>query len=201
MKKLAIFISGRGSNLKNILENKDKFNAKIELVFSDKADAYGLNYAKENNIKIATLNKKEFNTKKEFDLELLKILKSNNIDAIILAGYMKILSSFIVKKYKYNILNIHPALLPAFPGLDAQKQALDYGAKISGATVHFVDEGVDTGPIIIQESVNIFDNDTEELLSKRILEVEHKIYPIAIELFTHNKLNIINNRKVLIVNQ
>lgn len=198
MKRLAIFISGRGSNLKNIIENKHNFNATIELVFSDKKDAFGLNYARENNIKIATLNKKDFSTKIDFDKELLSILKNNNIDSIILAGYMKILSPLLIKEYKNNIINIHPALLPAFTGLDAQKQALEYGAKITGATVHFVDEGVDTGPIIIQESVPIYEDDTEELLSQRILMIEHKIYPKAIELFTKDYLEIINNRKVII---
>jgi len=198
MKRLAIFISGRGSNLKNIIENKHNFNATIELVFSDKKDAFGLNYARENNIKIATLNKKDFSNKIDFDKELLSILRNNNIDSIILAGYMKILSPLLIKEYKNNIINIHPALLPAFTGLDAQKQALEYGAKITGATVHFVDEGVDTGPIIIQESVPIYEDDTEELLSQRILMIEHKIYPKAIELFTKDYLEIINNRKVII---
>jgi len=198
--KLAVFASGRGSNLKSLIEaqKNEQFKAKIELVFSDNINAKALSIAKENNIFTESLDRKNFDNKEDFNKAILDILNRYKIEAIVLAGYMRILSPIIVNQYKYKILNIHPSLLPSFPGLDPQKKAIEYGVKVSGATVHFVDEGVDSGPIIIQMPVPVLDNDTENTLSKRILEQEHIIYPKAVDLFTSGKLTI--KDRVVIIN-
>jgi len=143
------------------------------------------------------LKTETFKTKEGFDTELVKILKENGVELVILAGFMRIITPVLLKSFYGRIMNIHPALLPSFPGLHGQRQALEYGVKFSGCTVHFVDEGVDTGPIIIQSAVPVLDNDTEETLAARILKEEHKIYPRAIQLFADGRLEVIG-RKVRI---
>lgn len=199
---MAIFISGRGSNMHAILSSHAQAklrNIDPRVVISNNKDAPGLKIAKKQ-FEIAT-EVISSNGKKgwEYDQEIDSVLKrydvypSNGI--ICLAGYMRILSAQFVKKYKLRILNVHPSLLPAFKGLNAQKQAFDYGVKISGCTVHFIDDNIDTGPIIIQESVPIYDSDTEEDISIRILKIEHKLYPLAIKLFSEGKLRL-EGRKV-----
>jgi len=205
MINLAIIISGRGSNMKAILSSISSGNIKNvnpTVVISNREDAIGLEIAK-NNFNIPT----EIvlgNGKKgwDYDKEIVSKLRSYNVlpsnGLICLAGYMKIISTEFVNEYKFRIMNIHPALLPSFRGLHAQKQALDYGVKVSGCTVHFVDDGVDTGPIILQQAVNIYTTDTEDDISNRILELEHKLYPQAVKLFAENKLKV-EGRKVIIL--
>ena len=202
MLKMAIFISGRGSNMNAILSahaQSELKNIQPSVVISNKKEAPGLKIAKEKfgiaTEVILSNGKKGW----EYDQEIDSVLKNYGVypsnGIICLAGYMRILSTEFVRKYKLRILNVHPSLLPSFKGLHAQKQAFDYGAKISGCTVHFIDDDVDTGPIIIQECVPIYESDTEEDLSNRILQLEHKLYPLAIKLFSDGKLKL-DGRKV-----
>lgn len=193
MKNLAIFISGRGSNFHAIAQNIESGvipNAKIACVVSNNPNAKGLQYAKQQGFDILSLSPKDFSSNLEYDKVILEKLQPYDIDLICLAGYMKIVSPVLVSAYEGRIINIHPALLPAFPGLHAQKQAIDYGAKVSGCTVHFVDNGVDTGPIILQKAVDIMPEDDEELLSERILIEEHKLYIEAVRLFCEDKISL-----------
>ena len=197
--KLGVLISGSGSNLQSIIDNIEKGSLKavIKIVISNKPDAFGITRAKKHGIPFVVLKNGDFKSKEDFDSELIKILKDNSVDLIVLAGFMRIISPAFLKAFEQKIMNIHPALLPSFPGLHGQRQAFDYGVKFSGCTVHFVDEGVDTGPIIIQSVVPVLDDDTEETLAARILKEEHKIYPQAIQFFANGKIEIIG-RKVRI---
>ncbi len=193
MKKIGVLISGRGSNLQAIIDAK----LPVAVVISNNPTAFGLERAKKHNIPAIVINNKEYKDKNTYELEIVKVLKQHNVDLVCLAGYMRIVGKVLLEHYPEKILNIHPALLPSFPGLHGQKQALVHGAKVSGATVHFVDEGCDTGPIILQVVVPVKDDDTEDTLSARILEQEHKIYPEAIKLYCEGKLKI-EGRKVKI---
>ena len=197
--KLGVLISGNGSNLQSIVDHIEKGSLKaiIKIVISNNPEAYGITRAKKHGIPIVVLKNGDFKNKEEFDLELIRILKSNFVDLVILAGFMRIITPTLLKAFPHKIMNIHPALLPSFPGIHGQKQALEYGVKLSGCTVHFVDEGVDTGPIIIQSAVQVFDDDTEETLAARILKEEHRIYSQAIQLFAEGKIEI-KGRKVRI---
>jgi phosphoribosylglycinamide formyltransferase-1 len=197
--KLGVLISGSGSNLQSIIDNIENGSLKavIKIVISNKPDAFGITRAKKHGIPFVVLKNGDFKSKEDFDSELIKILKDNSVDLIVLAGFMRIISPAFLKAFEQKIMNIHPALLPSFPGLHGQRQAFDYGVKFSGCTVHFVDEGVDTGPIIIQSVVPVLDDDTEETLAARILKEEHKIYPQAIQFFANGKIEI-KGRKVLI---
>ena len=199
--KLGILISGNGSNLQSIIDNIEKGSLKaiIKIVISNNPDAYGLVRAEKHSIPCIVLKNNDFKSKEDFDSEIVNILKSNNVDLVVLAGFMRILTPVLLKAFPLRIMNIHPALLPSFPGIHGQKQAVDYGVKISGCTVHFVDEGVDTGPIIIQRAVSVLDDDTEDTLAARILKEEHKIYPHAIQLFADGKIEI-KGRRVIIKN-
>ena len=190
---LAVLVSGRGSNLQAMIDNIENGNienASIGVVISDVADAYALERAKKHGIDAIFIDPKNFANKTEYEQELIKILDSHNTDLIVLAGYMRIVGKDVISAYKNRILNIHPTLLPSFTGLHSHKQTLDYGVKVSGCTVHFVDEGMDTGPIILQSCVPVLENDTEDTLSQRILEQEHKIYPQAVKLFIEGKLKV-----------
>jgi phosphoribosylglycinamide formyltransferase-1 len=197
--KLGILISGNGSNLQSIVDNIEQGSLKaiIKIVVSNNPEAYGITRAKKHGIPVVVFKNDEFKNKEDFDSELVKILKNEGVELVILAGFMRIITPTLLKAFAGRIMNIHPALLPSFPGIHGQKQALDYGVKLSGCTVHFVDEGVDTGPIIIQSAVQVFDDDTEETLAARILKEEHKIYPRAIQFFAEGKIEI-NGRKVRI---
>ncbi len=197
--RIGVLLSGRGSNFRAILKETLKGNIKAEIVvvISNKKNARGLATARSNGIRAVYLSPKGFNSREEYDKELVRILEEERVDLVLLAGYMRIVTPYFVKKFAGRIMNIHPALLPSFPGLHAQKKALDYGVRYSGCTVHFVDEEVDHGPIILQAVVPVYQNDTEETLSERILKEEHKIYPLAVKLFFENKLEIIG-RKVII---
>ena len=197
---LGILCSGRGSNLQSIIENIDNgnINAEIKIVLTDKPNAMALNRAKDAGIKAVCVNRKEFETREAFEEALIKELKAANVTLVILAGFMRLLSPLFVRAYEGRIMNIHPALLPSFQGAHAHRDVLAYGVKVSGCTVHFVDEGMDSGPIILQEAVPVLDGDTEETLAARVLKVEHKIYPEAIRLFEEGKLKV-EGRKVKIL--
>ena len=200
--KLAILISGRGSNMKAILDAIKKQNIPIKpmVVISNKPTAMGLKIARKIGVQTEIIESKGFQGNRwEYDKKIMHILNKYEItpknSLICLAGFMRILSPEFIKKFKNRILNIHPSILPAFPGLDAQRQAIESGVSHSGCTVHFVDEGVDTGPIIVQETVKIKNDDTEETLSKRILTKEHKAYVKAVKLIAEKKINV-TGRKV-----
>ncbi|WP_048815400.1 phosphoribosylglycinamide formyltransferase [Methanosalsum zhilinae] len=190
---IAVLVSGRGSNLQSIIDNIESGyirNASINVVVSDVHDAYALERARDRAIDAIFINPSEHGSKKDYEKYLIGILEEYSIDLILLAGYMRLLGNSFIRRYKNRIMNIHPSLLPSFKGLDAQKQALEYGVKVSGCTVHFVDEGMDSGPIILQQSVRVLENDTVESLSERILEQEHVIYPEAVKLFVEGKLKV-----------
>ena len=165
--KLGVLISGNGSNLQSIVDHIEEGSLKaiIKIVISNNPEAYGITRAKKLGIPVVFLRNGDFQNKAAFDLELIRILKNNCVDLVILAGFMRIITPALLNAFPHKIMNIHPALLPSFPGIHGQKQALDYGVKLSGCTVHFVDEGVDTGPIILQSAVQVFDNDTEDTLA------------------------------------
>lgn len=198
---LGVLISGNGSNLQSIIDHIEagSLKAVIKIVVSNSPDAFGITRAKKHGIPFTVLKNSDFKNKEEFDAAMIKTLKDNDVELVILAGFMRIISPTLLKAFPGRVMNIHPALLPSFPGLHAQKQAFDYGVKVSGCTVHFVDEGVDTGPIIIQAAVPVLDGDTEDTLAARILKEEHKIYPRAIQLFAEGKIEIYG-RKVNIIN-
>ena len=199
--KLGVLVSGRGSNLQAIIDNigKDLLAAEIAVVISDQPDAYSLERARNHNIPAIYISAKGYKGKRdEYDALLVKELQKNKVDLVCLAGFMRIITPTLIKSFPNRILNIHPALLPAFPGLHVQKAALDHGVKFSGCTVHFVDENMDTGPIIIQAVVPVLDNDTADSLSERILKQEHKIYSRAIQLYSEGRLKI-DGRRVFVV--
>ena len=199
MTKLAVLCSGRGSDLQSIIDaiNAKKFSAEIEVVITDKPNVQALTRAENAGIKNICVDRKLFSSRADFEAEILKYLAG--IDLVVLAGFMRILSPEFVKKFSGRLMNIHPSLLPSFPGAHAHRDVLAYGVKVSGCTVHFVDEGTDSGPIILQSAVEVLDDDTEETLAARVLEQEHKIYPQAIKLFVEGKLKI-SGRKVIIDN-
>ena len=198
MINIAVLVSGRGTNLQAIINaiKRGTIVGKIEIVLSDNPGAYALKRAERNDIKTQVVNYKSFSSKEEYEQEIMQQLDNYKVDLIVLAGYMRILGSGFIEKYRYRIINIHPALLPAFPGLNAQRQALKYGVKIRDCTVHFVDEGMDSGPIILQKAIKVRQSDDEESLSKRILKYEHQLLPRAIQLYAQNKIQILDNRRV-----
>lgn len=200
--RIAVLVSGRGSNLQAIIDNIEKglLPSELAVVISDQTDAYALERARAHNIPAVLVSAKGYkNKREEYDALLVKELRERNVDLVCLAGFMRIITPVLIRAFPNRILNIHPSLLPAFPGLHVQKKALDHGVKFSGCTVHFVDEGMDTGPIIIQAVVPILDSDTEDSLSERILKQEHKIYSRAIQLFAEGRLKI-EGRRVLVSN-
>jgi len=202
MVKLGVLVSGRGSNLQAIIDNIENgtLSAELAVVISDQADAYALERARKHGLAAVHVSAKGFKGKREeYDALLVKELRERDVELVCLAGFMRIITPTLIKAYSNHILNIHPALLPAFPGLHVQKAALEYGVRFSGCTVHFVDEGIDTGPIIIQAVVPILDNDTEDSLSTRILRQEHKIYSRAIQLYADGRLAI-RGRRVSVSN-
>lgn len=201
MYKIAVLISGGGTNLQSIIDainNNYLENCSIEYVISDKVGAFGIDRAKKNNIKTHELDKKQY--KDSLSDKILEII-DGKVDLLVLAGYLSILKGDLLKKFKDRIINIHPSLIPAFCGngmygLKVHEKALEYGVKVSGCTVHFVDEGTDTGSIIIQKAVKVEDNDTPESLQKRVLVEEHKALPEAIKLLSEGKISI-KGRKVV----
>ncbi|MBE9531703.1 MAG: phosphoribosylglycinamide formyltransferase [Proteobacteria bacterium] len=196
---IAVLVSGSGTNLQSIIDSVESGHLKvnIKLVLSDNAEAYALKRAKKHNIATAIITKADYPKRKEFDQKTVETLKEHSIELVVLAGFMRLLSPVMIDAFPERIINIHPSLLPAFPGLDVQKKALEHGVKFSGCTVHFVDEGLDSGAIIIQEVVPVLDGDTVETLKARILEKEHIIYPKAIEYISKGLIQI-NGRRVKI---
>ena len=196
--KIGILISGRGSNMTAIVEAVQSGlipDSDVMVVISDKTSAEGLIKAKERGIETLVISKKEC-AREEHDAEIVSELKKRNVELICLAGYMRLLSPEFIRAFPNKIINIHPSLLPSFKGLDAQKQAIDYGVKISGCTVHFVDENLDHGAIILQKAVEVADDDTSESLSKRILEYEHALYTEAIKKIVTGKVEIRGRRVI-----
>ncbi len=204
--KIGVLVSGRGSNLQAIhgAIQSGALQASIAVVISNKKEAPGLARAKAEGLPCVFHDPKAFageaNAREAYDQALVEILKNYGVDLVILAGYMRIVTSTLINRYQWKMMNIHPSLLPAFPGLSAQQQALDWGVKISGCTVHFVTEGVDEGPIILQAAVPVREGDTADSLSSRILKEEHRIYPEAIQLFAEGRLQI-QGRQVKILPQ
>jgi len=198
--KIAVFLSGRGSNFLALHDavQKGQINADIVLVFSNKKEARGLQIAQERNLHTLFLDPKSYPSREEYEQDIINELKERDVDLICLAGYMKILSSSFCLEFPHRIMNIHPALLPSFPGLHVQKKAIEWGVRYSGATVHFVTAEVDMGPIITQAVVPVHQDDNEETLSERILKEEHKIYPEAVKLFFEGRVEV-RGRRVFII--
>lgn len=198
--KIVVFLSGRGSNFLAIHDAilAGTINAEIALVFSNKKEAAGLEAAKKRNLETLHLNPKNYDSSKDYETAIIKELKKKDIDLICLAGYMKILSPLLCTEFLNKIINIHPGLLPSFPGLHVQQKAIDWGVRFSGATVHFVTPDVDMGPIILQAVVPVLQDDTEATLSERILREEHKIYPESVRLYFEGKL-LIKGKRVLFI--
>ena len=197
MKRIGILLSGRGSNFEAIARQIDegKLGAEIAVVISNVEAAPGLQRARERGLDAFCANSKGL-SREAFDRQVIEILEGKQVELVCLAGFMRLLSSSFIQAFRNRILNIHPSLLPAFPGLDAQRQALDYGVKVSGCTVHFVDEGLDSGPIVSQAVVPVLEGDTEESLSARILEQEHQIYPKAISLVLSGPVRLEGRRVI-----
>lgn len=195
MKNLGILISGRGSNFEAIAQAvaSGTVPARIALVVSNRPDAAGLERARLMELKALSIPSVG-RPREAFERDLLAAVESSQVDILCLAGFMRVLSPFFLRQFPGPILNIHPSLLPSFPGLDAQKQALDYGVKFSGCTVHLVDEGVDSGPVILQAVVPVLDGDTEETLSARILQEEHRIYPEAVRRVVQGEVKLTGRR-------
>jgi phosphoribosylglycinamide formyltransferase-1 len=196
---IAVLVSGSGTNLQAIIDQIEakRLDAKIEVVLSNKADAYGLVRAKNHGIATEVLDHKQFPSREAYDQAVVDILRARGVELVVLAGFMRLLSPVFVKAYSNRIMNIHPALLPSFPGLHVQKKAVDHGVRFSGCTVHFVNEECDEGPIIIQSVVPVFPDDTDEVLAARILKQEHRIYPRAIQLYAEGRLRV-EGRRVLV---
>ncbi|MFO0699900.1 MAG: phosphoribosylglycinamide formyltransferase [Nitrospira sp.] len=201
--RVAVLASGRGSNLQAMIDaiERGQVQAKIVAVVSNKKDAIALERARTHGLKDLFVDPKPFagqpDSREAYDRALLEILQQHEVELVLLAGYMKIVTAVLVNAYANRMMNIHPSLLPSFPGLDVQAKAIDWGCKLAGCTVHFVTEGVDEGPIIIQAAVPILDNDTSETLAARILVQEHKVYPRAVQLFAEGRLRV-EGRRVFI---
>jgi phosphoribosylglycinamide formyltransferase-1 len=194
--RLGVLVSGSGTNLQSILDHcrKRQIDAVTAVVVSNRPEAYALTRARQAQVPTAVVENKLFATREEFDARLVEILREHRVELVCLAGFMRLLSPVLIQAFPNRILNIHPALLPAFPGLDVQKKALEYGVRFSGCTVHVVDEGCDTGPIVIQAAVPVAPDDTPETLAARILKQEHRIYPRAIQLFAEGRITLEGRR-------
>ncbi len=197
--KIGVLASGRGSNFQAIIDATEagRIRARIQLLVTDNPEAFSIERAKKHGIEHVVMRPKDYGSRDEYFRNIGAELKKQGVDLVILAGFMRIVGKPLLDAYPNRVMNIHPALLPSFPGLHGQKQANDYGVKMSGCTVHFVDEGMDTGPVIIQAAVPVKDDDTEETLSERILRLEHKIFPEAIRLFSEGRIEV-DGRKVRI---
>lgn len=205
--KIGVLVSGSGTNLQSIIDsiNSGDINGKITVVISNKKDAYGLERAKQHDINAVFVNQKNYDNIESFNDAIIEILKENKVDLVVLAGYLKILSSKFIDFYRNKIINIHPSLIPSFCGkgyygIKVHEAAINYGIKLSGATVHFVDENADTGPIIMQEAVNVDYEDTVESLQQKILKVEHKLLPLAIKYYCEGRIEVVG-RKTLITSK
>lgn len=205
MLRIGVLISGGGTNLQSIIDNinNGNINGKIELIISNKKDAYGLQRGQNSGIESIYINPKDFESDDNYNLKLIKEFKERDVDIVVLAGYLKILSPDFIKEFKNRIINIHPSLIPSFCGdgfygEKVHKAVIDYGCKITGATVHIVDEGTDTGPIILQDTVVVENNETVQSLQKKVLQIEHKILVEAVKLYCENRV-VIEGRRVKII--
>jgi len=196
---IGVLVSGSGSNLQSIMDHIEAgtLDAEIRVVLSNNPDAYALERCKTHRISSVVVDHRRFDCRENYDSKLVAILESFGVELVVMAGFMRVLSPVFFRAFPRRIMNIHPALLPAFPGVHVQQKALEYGVKFAGCTVHFADEGIDTGPIIIQSVVPVYDEDTTESLSARILRQEHRIYPQAIQYFAEERI-VIEGRRVLI---
>ena len=192
-----VLISGNGSNLQSIIDNAKSIDLTICCVFSNKTDAFGLKRAAKAGIPCVALDEKLFHSKLGFDQEIMKVIDNYQAEVIILAGYMRILSADFISKYSGKILNIHPSLLPKFPGLNTHQRAIDASEKKHGASVHFVTKDLDGGPIISQVSVNIDSKDNAKILAKKVLEKEHELYPKIIHWYTQGRLKLLRNNRII----
>lgn len=197
--KIGVLVSGSGSNLQSIIDQieQGRLQAEIKVVISNNPKAYALERAARRHLAVQVVSQLYFQKREDFDRQMTAALQACDVELVVLAGFMRVLTPLFLGSFPGRIMNIHPALLPAFPGLHVQQQALDYGVKFTGCTVHFVDEGVDTGPIIIQAVVPVFDDDTADTLAARILREEHRIYPQAIQLYAEGRL-VVRGRKVVV---
>jgi len=191
--KIGVLVSGSGSNLQSIIDHIEKgmLDAEIKVVISNNPDAYALERSKKHEIPTVVIRHSDFREREDFDQRVIEVLKGYAVELVVLAGFMRVITPMFLNAFPMKIMNIHPALLPTFPGVHAQQRAVEYGVKFSGCTVHFVDEGVDTGPIIIQAVVPVYDDDTEESLAARILKEEHRIYPQAIQFYAEGRIKIV----------
>jgi len=196
---IGVLISGGGTNLQAIIDaiEAKRLDAAIKLVLSNKADAYGLVRAKNHGIATEILDHRNYPSRESYDRAVIDTLRAHGVELVVLAGFTRLLSPVFVKAYSNRIMNIHPALLPSFPGLHVQKKAVEYGVRFSGCTVHFVNDECDEGPIIIQAVVPVFADDTEAKLAARILKEEHRIYPRAIQLYAEARLRV-DGRRVIV---
>ncbi|HOG15990.1 MAG: Phosphoribosylglycinamide formyltransferase [Syntrophaceae bacterium PtaU1.Bin231] len=196
---IGVLVSGSGSNLQSLIDHIEagKLSARIEVVISNNPTALGVERAKRHGIPCFVVDHRDFASREDFDRELIRILHDRKVDLVALAGFMRVLSPLFLKTFAMRIMNIHPALLPSFPGTHGQRQAFEFGVKLSGCTVHFVDEGVDTGPIIVQAAVPVREDDTDETLAARILKEEHRIYPQAIQWYAEGRLSVEGRRVYL----
>jgi len=197
--RIAVLASGGGTNLQSIIDQQQSGSLAVDivLVISNNPGAGALQRARQAGINTLCINHRHYPTREDFDQALVDALQEADVDLVVLAGFMRIITPIMLTAFPYRIINIHPALLPAFPGLNVQQQALDYGARFSGCTVHFIDDGVDTGPIIIQAVVPILPEDSAATLAERILEQEHLIYPQAIQWLAEGRVSV-EGRKVII---
>jgi phosphoribosylglycinamide formyltransferase-1 len=199
MVRIGVLVSGRGSNLQAIVDRikEGKLNARVELVISDNEGAYALERCRTEGLDHLVLKRKDFSSRRDFESAIAEELMARSVDLVVLAGFMRILSGHFLQYFPKKVINIHPSLIPAFQGLNAQRQALDFGAKVSGCTVHLVDETIDGGPVIVQAVVPVLPDDSEGSLSKRILSFEHRILPQTIQWFAEGRV-VVRDRKVII---
>jgi phosphoribosylglycinamide formyltransferase-1 len=197
--RLGVLVSGSGSNLQSIIDRIEAgvIDAEIRVTISNKPDAFALSRCDKHGIPAVVIRHQDFPTREDFDRRMIGILQSHAVELVVMAGFMRVLTPVFLKAFPMRIMNIHPALLPAFPGTHVQQQAIDYGVKFSGCTVHFADEGVDTGPVIIQAIVPVLPQDTADTLAARILREEHRVYSQAIQLYAEGRL-LISDRKVIV---
>ena len=197
MARIVVLASGSGSNFQSLIDNVERgfiSKSRIVIAVSDKIDAHALERARKHKIEALYLNPKDYPSREDYDRKIVQEMKARKVDLVLLAGYMRIVTPALLNEFPNAVMNIHPALLPSFPGLHAQKQALDWGVKVSGCTVHYVDSQVDHGPIIIQAAVPVEEGDTEETLAARILKQEHRIYPQAVKWHVEGKLALKDRR-------
>lgn len=204
VKKIGVLISGSGTNLQSLIDeiNKGNINGEIAVVISNKKDAYGLERARSSKIDAVFVDEKKYKDFELFNDAIIAELKSRDVDLVVLAGYIKILSGKFIEQFKNKIINIHPSLIPSFCGrgyygMRVHEAAIAYGVKISGATVHFVDEGADTGPIIFQDVISVSDSDTAEVLQKNVLVLEHRLLPLAVKMYCEDRLCVKGRRVVI----